>query len=99
MRHPMHGAFLFFVLGGVALKLNWLFTSLMFLSWICGVFALQSEEERLVAKYGDDYLRYKQKVGAFLPCTAWDCGIDMDRAHEIVTSGDPTSPLLAQGIN
>jgi protein-S-isoprenylcysteine O-methyltransferase Ste14 len=99
MRHPMHGSFLFFVLGGIALRLNWLFTSLMLLSWICGVFALQSEEEQLVAKYGEEYIRYKQKVGAFLPCVAWDCGVSIEQAHLIATDGDPRSPLLAKGIN
>ncbi len=102
MRHPMHGSFLFFVIGGLALRLNWLFVSLMFMSWICGVLALRSEEERLVAKYKDDYIRYKLQVGAFLPCTAWDCGIPFEDAHLIAINGDVTSPLLAdsrQGIN
>jgi hypothetical protein len=94
----MHGAFLLFIAGAFIIRLNWLFDVLMFCSWIVGVFELASEETRLVAKYGDDYVNYKDRVGVFWPWPVLDCGLSKKKAKSIAAnSGSNRVTLLPKG--
>ena len=76
----MHAAFFIFILGALIVRLNWFFDVLMLISWAIGLFELPREEEELVARYGEDYIHYKKKTGAVLPCPVLDCGIPKKKA-------------------
>jgi hypothetical protein len=86
MRHPLRGAFLIFMIGAAMLRLNWFFELLMILNYTCSIFALANDEERLVIKYGEEYMRYKERIGTFWPWSVLDCGVSKKRAKSIIES-------------
>jgi hypothetical protein len=94
MRHPMHAAFLVFIIGAFIVRLNWFFDVLMLISWAIGLFELPSEEESLVARYGDSYIQYKKRTGALLPCPVLDCGISKEKANWIAENRVDTQVSL-----
>ncbi|MCZ6860590.1 MAG: NnrU family protein [Alphaproteobacteria bacterium] len=64
IRHPMlAGGLLFLLTSGPSLN-NLIYTAL-FASYM--VIGAHYEERRLIRIFGDEYLRYKHKVGAYLP--------------------------------
>jgi protein-S-isoprenylcysteine O-methyltransferase Ste14 len=94
MRHPMHAAFLVFIIGAFIVRLNWFFDVLMLISWAIGLFELPSEEESLVARYGDSYIQYKKRTGALLPCPVLDCGVSKEKANWIAENRVDTQVSL-----
>jgi protein-S-isoprenylcysteine O-methyltransferase Ste14 len=67
VRHPFYVSVLLLVLSCAMLAANWFIFG-------CGLalFAMMSlrtriEEEKLVERFGDEYHRYRERTGAFLP--------------------------------
>ena len=67
VRHPFYVSFLLGIVANSLVMANWFL-------FACGVtvfllFAIRSriEEENLLARFGDDYRRYRERTGAFLP--------------------------------
>ena len=67
VRHPFYDAVGLFVLGAALAAANWflLATDALFLMLI--VIRTRTEEEKLVARFGDSYRSYMERTGRFLP--------------------------------
>lgn len=65
VRHPQYVAY-FFIFGGFITLLN-LIALLPLLSIPSIIRMATVEEELLIKQYGDEYARYQQKTGKFLP--------------------------------
>jgi len=67
VRHPLYvvGLATFGSIGMIAA--NWFIVSLVVLAFILLVIRTQSEEEHLIANYGDEYRDYMKRTGRFLP--------------------------------
>lgn len=64
VRHPMLAGGFLFVIGSPPLISTLSYAVLYFAYMVIGAYF---EERRLIAHFGDDYLRYKKEVGAFFP--------------------------------
>jgi len=67
VRHPLYvvGLATFGSIGIIAA--NWFITSCVVVAFILLVIRTQSEEEHLIANYGDEYRDYMKRTGRFLP--------------------------------
>lgn len=85
-RHPMYGAFLLQPLACFLLCRNWALP-LMWSGWIVYALSRINTEERLmVSMFGQDYVNYKQQVGALLPCRpfGFDLGLSAEECTKIL---------------
>ncbi len=86
VRHPIHLSFFIYIVGSLIARLNWFFTLFVLIGWSFGTIALIDEERQLLAKFGKEYLDYKNSVGHMWPCTCCDWGISKKKASAIVAS-------------
>ena len=66
-RNPLYLALLI-LLGGTAMLLCslWLFLALLLLFYVFDIFVVRREEEYLIRKFGNEYLKYKSSVRRWL---------------------------------
>lgn len=67
VRHPFYTACFIGLLGGSAAMANWLFLVLGGMGAGFLVARTRVEEEKLVARFGDDYRDYMRRTGRFFP--------------------------------
>eukprot|EP00164_Ancoracysta_twista_P005906 GFYU01008127.1.p1 GENE.GFYU01008127.1~~GFYU01008127.1.p1 ORF type:complete len:226 (-),score=54.27 GFYU01008127.1:156-833(-) len=82
-RHPMYTVFFMYSIG-LFLITGYILTSLSVLAlslWAARRIAL--EEKLMIQEFGGEYVDFKRRVGAFLPCLWFDCGLSMENAEEI----------------
>lgn len=67
VRHPFYGCMVLLILGNALMAANWfmLGAGAVVLSFI--VVRTRTEEEKLVARFGDDYRTYMRRTGRFVP--------------------------------
>ena len=67
VRHPFYLAGALGTMGGSLAMANWFFAIGGVIVFTFLYFRTRIEEERLVARFGDEYRNYMQRVGRFLP--------------------------------
>lgn len=68
VRHPIYAAFLYIASGMILISQNILLFVLPVIFWAFLTWAMKNTEEKwLTDLYGDDYLRYSEKVNRFIP--------------------------------
>ena len=67
VRHPFYGSVVLFVLGVSLIATNWFFfvTGALVVSLL--IVRTRTEEEKLVARFGESYHEYMNRTGRFLP--------------------------------
>ena len=67
IRHPLYVSYIF-ILAGLSLILHTYWLLIPTLCMIVGIYpTAKSEEETLIEQFGNEYIKYKQKVGMFFP--------------------------------
>lgn len=67
VRHPYYDGYLLVLLGNSLLSASWLLLASGLLVFVLLVVRTRREEERLVARFGDEYRDYMATTGRFLP--------------------------------
>lgn len=67
VRHPFYDATLLIMIGNALAAANWFLLLAGALVYTLMVVRTRQEEERLLARFGDDYRRYLARTGRFLP--------------------------------
>jgi len=67
VRHPFYCAFILAVLANAIVPANWFILLTGVSAWLVIVFRTNKEEENLIARFGDEYRRYMERTGRFLP--------------------------------
>jgi protein-S-isoprenylcysteine O-methyltransferase Ste14 len=67
VRHPFYVSFLIAVVANGLTIANWFIGGLGLVAWLMLRARTALEEERLVARFGDDYRRYMERTGRFFP--------------------------------
>ena len=67
IRHPLYVSYIFILLGlSLTLLTYWILIPALFV--IIGIYSTaKAEEELLIEQFGEEYIKYKQKVGMFFP--------------------------------
>lgn len=78
MRHPLYAASIFLVIPGVAIAFrSWLLLPMPVIAYVACRAVLPAEEGELLDRYGDQYMRYRQRTNALFPLRLpWLCGQD-----------------------
>lgn len=67
-RHPVYAAWVVFFVPGIALFMDsWALLSAPFIMYLTARTLVAKEDVYLIKTFGQEYLRYKQRVPAFLP--------------------------------
>jgi protein-S-isoprenylcysteine O-methyltransferase Ste14 len=67
VRHPFYDALALYLLAVLLITANWFLFLNGALVFALLVIRTRREEERLLARFGDDYRRYTERTGRFLP--------------------------------
>lgn len=67
VRHPFYLAFIIAVAANALVTANWFIGLFGIIAWLLIVKRTRIEEDRLVARFGDDYRTYMQHTGRFFP--------------------------------
>jgi protein-S-isoprenylcysteine O-methyltransferase Ste14 len=67
VRHPFYTAAALLVLANSLAAANWFFFVAGCLMFLLLVIRTRKEEENLIARFGDDYRKYMQRTGRFVP--------------------------------
>lgn len=67
IRHPMYLALVGFFTGIALITANWFFIALLAVSIIVLALRVPKEEEMMVEEFGEEYRKYMQRTGRFLP--------------------------------
>ncbi len=67
VRHPFYGSFVLFVLGLSIAITNWFIPLVCAITLALLIKRTDTEEAKLVKRFGDDYRLYMQKTGRFFP--------------------------------
>ncbi len=67
VRHPFYDSALMAILANGVVAANWFFLVAGLMFFILIAIRTRKEEELLVTRFGDQYLRYMQETGRFLP--------------------------------
>lgn len=68
MRHPLYAASIFFIIPGVAFAFrSWLLLPMPVVAYVICRAVLPAEDDELLDRYGEQFLRYKQKTNALFP--------------------------------
>lgn len=67
IRHPLYVSYIFILIGlSLTLHTYWLLVPALCI--IIGIYpTAKAEEEKLIEQFGEEYIKYKQKVGMFFP--------------------------------
>ena len=67
VRHPLYSSAALVILGYSLAAANWFFFVAGCLMFLLLVIRTRKEEENLIARFGDDYRKYMQRTGRFVP--------------------------------
>ena len=67
VRHPLYTSAVLITVAYSVVAANWFFLVTGCLAILLLVIRTRKEEENLIARFGDDYRRYMQRTGRFLP--------------------------------
>ncbi len=67
MRHPMYTALIIIGIGLGLLSSSWYFLLPFLATMVVVVFRIRKEEDAMIEKFGESYLKYSQETGRFLP--------------------------------
>lgn len=67
IRHPLYVAFVGLFVAVALITTNWLFFAGGVFTFTLMVIRIRKEEANLLARFGEDYRRYRASTGAFLP--------------------------------
>lgn len=67
MRHPMYTALITVGIGLGSLSSSWYFLLPFLAALVVVAFRIQKEEDAMIEKFGDRYVKYSQETGRFLP--------------------------------
>jgi len=82
-RHPMYAALIVYFIGFFIISLNWFDEIGAILHMFVVVSRISDEERLMIREFGQQYIDYMSKTGAFCPCTICDCGLNLnDIQHE-----------------
>ena len=67
MRHPLYTVGLISFIGFSLLSANWFTFLMLLLAFIVIAIRTPIEEQRLIDRFGEEYVAYMQRTGRFLP--------------------------------
>ena len=67
VRHPFYVSFLLGVIANSLVMANWFVLAFGLTAFVLLAIRSRIEEENLLARFGDDYRRYRERTGAFFP--------------------------------
>ena len=67
VRHPLYTSAALLVVANSLATANWFYLATGFVVILLLVIRTRKEEENLIARFGDDYRKYMQRTGRFLP--------------------------------
>ena len=67
VRHPFYVAFILAVVANSTVAANWFILATGGAAWLVIVYRVGKEEENLIARFGDDYLRFMDRTNRFIP--------------------------------
>lgn len=67
IRHPLYLVFVLMMFAGWLISSNWVFFLAIFPSLLASIIRADYEEKLLLDEYKDEYIRYQQNTGQFLP--------------------------------
>jgi protein-S-isoprenylcysteine O-methyltransferase Ste14 len=92
-RHPMYSCFALWWIGMLLKEqLDPYLAAYVSLFFLYVFSRIGIEERTMLHEFGEEYLDFKQRRGAFLPCTGCDCGVSMEEARQIVRQEEAYLP-------
>jgi len=67
VRHPLYSSAALAIVGNSLVAANWFFFAAGCLMFLLLVIRTRKEEENLIARFGDEYRKYMQRTGRFVP--------------------------------
>eukprot|EP00483_Globobulimina_turgida_P004723 UN04732 len=77
-RHPMYSAMIILYIGLFISCGGWLIFVTLLFNIIVSLSRFRQEERLMIVEFGDEYINYMNRVGAFCPFTSFDCGVNPD---------------------